>query len=125
MTVFNFFEPAYVQPGALAAAGLVAPEFQILTGTSAISVPNNVYSLIFSNVNGVTLSFTDQLSLAQQPGPLVDRLNLLLCGGRMADLARTRIVAAQQALPAVTADLDRVRNAVYLVATTQPAAIQK
>ena len=124
-SVFNFFEPGYVQPGALAAAGLFAPEFQILTGTSAISVPNTVYSLIFSNVSGVTLGLTDQLALAQQPVPLVDRLNLLLCGGQMTDVARNRIVAAQQALPATTTDADRVRNALYLVTTTQAAAVQK
>ena len=34
-TVFNFFDPGYVQPGTLASAGLFAPEFQITTATTA------------------------------------------------------------------------------------------
>jgi hypothetical protein len=47
-TVFNFFDPGYVQQGPLASAGLLAPEFQITTASTAISVPNNIYSAIYT-----------------------------------------------------------------------------
>lgn len=39
-TVFNFYHSDYVLPGALAAAGLVVPEFEITDDNYAISVPN-------------------------------------------------------------------------------------
>ncbi len=47
-TVFNFFDPGYVQPGGLASAGLLAPEFQITTASTAVSVPNFIYSSIYT-----------------------------------------------------------------------------
>ena len=39
-TVFNFYEPNYVLPGDVAAAGLYAPEYQILTDTTALTFTN-------------------------------------------------------------------------------------
>ena len=36
-TVFNFYEPNFVLPGAVAEAGLYAPEYQILNDTTAIT----------------------------------------------------------------------------------------
>ena len=44
-TVFNFFLPAFVPPGMLAAAGLDGPEFQITTASTAIVVPNAALQL--------------------------------------------------------------------------------
>jgi uncharacterized protein (DUF1800 family) len=125
-TVFNFFEPDYVQPGPLAAAGLRAPEFQILTATTAISAPNYLYNFIFTTTfSGTTLTFTEQLPLATQPAALVTQLNLLLAGNAMSAAAQNRIVAALTALPASTTATDRVRAALYLVVTTPEGAIQQ
>lgn len=126
-TVFNFFEPAYVLPGALAAAGLYAPEYQILTDTTAITIPNYLYSFITATRSATTIApdFTALLTLARQPGPLVDQLNVLFCSGSMPTAVRDRLVAALNAVPSSTSDLDRVRTAVYLTTSTQQAAIQK
>jgi uncharacterized protein (DUF1800 family) len=57
-TVFNFYEPNFVLPGAIAAAGLYAPEYQILTDTTALTQPNFYYGYIYA-----TRSMTD---MAQQ-----------------------------------------------------------
>ena len=39
-TVFNFFEPSFALPGEIAQAGLVSPEFQITTETTAVGGAN-------------------------------------------------------------------------------------
>jgi uncharacterized protein (DUF1800 family) len=126
-TVFNFFEPEYVEPGLLAAAGLYAPEFQIHNDTTAISVPNYLYSFIYAtrSTTNIGLTFDSYLTLAKQPGPLVDALNPLLSAGTIPTLMRDRIVTALNALPASTSDLERVRAAVYLVVSSPEASVQK
>jgi uncharacterized protein (DUF1800 family) len=125
-SVFNFFEPYYVQPGSLASAGLYAPEFEILNATTAMSSANFLYNFIFNtSYQGVTLNFTDLLPLAAQPGRLVDQINLSMAGNQMSAASKTRIVAALSALPSSTAAVDRIRNALYLVTTTSEGAIQR
>ncbi len=125
-TVFNFFAPGYVEPGALAAAGLVAPEYQILTATTGISTPNFLYNFIANTTYlGATLNYTDLLPLAAQPGPLTDQLNLLLAANSLPAAARDRIVATLTALPASTGTTDRIHTAAYLVVTSSWGAVQK
>ncbi len=133
-TVFNFYEPNFVLPGAVAAAGLYAPEYQILTDTTAITQPNFYYSYIYNNRSAtdlaqqtVGLDLANWLALARTPAALVDNLNLLLAAGSMPKAATDRIVAAVGAMPAnsVASDTERVRSAIYLVLTSPQAAIQK
>jgi uncharacterized protein (DUF1800 family) len=128
-TVFNFFEPDYVLPGELAAAGLRAPEYQILTATTAITIPNQLHTTIYTPAqpkeNVITLKLDPLLPLAKTPGPLLDELDLLFCAGALGDKARERITAALEKLPAAASDLDRVRCALDLVVTSPEAAIQK
>ena len=72
-TVFNFFEPNYTQPGPIAAAGLVSPEFQITTDTTVITSINYLRSLIYQNADAmyptnIVLNWTPaQLALADTP----------------------------------------------------------
>jgi uncharacterized protein (DUF1800 family) len=44
-SVFNFFLPDFIQPGAIAAAGLVVPEFQITTESQVYGCIDYVYDL--------------------------------------------------------------------------------
>ncbi|MBL9205722.1 MAG: DUF1800 family protein [Opitutaceae bacterium] len=136
-TVFNFFEPAYVQPGVLAQAGLHAPEFQILTDNTAITVPNFLRGYIYANravatdTANQTIGFrfdATTLGLAATPQVLVDRLNVLLAGGTLPTAVTDRIVTALNAMPAATTDanrLERWRSAIYLITTTPSGAIQR
>ena len=132
-SVFNFFEPGYVYPGALAAAGLVAPEFQITDATSAITVPNLLYNYTVSPLAATNrlfnttyaLDLTAETALATDVSALLDRLNLHMCANQMSSATKSRLTTALNALPASTTALDKVRNAVYLVATTPDGAIQK
>jgi len=134
-TVFNFFPPDYARPGGLAAAGLYSPEFQIVTDTSAITMPNFFHFYIYNpkpalptadNREAVYLKTDSLLTLARTPQSLVDQLNLLFCAGTMSAATNTRIVAAVNALPAASAndDLERVHAAIYLVVSSPDGAIQ-
>jgi uncharacterized protein (DUF1800 family)/uncharacterized protein (DUF1501 family) len=86
-TVFNFFDPGFVQQGALATAGLLAPEFQITTASTAISVPNNIYSAIYTAsppaATALTLSLSSLSANSANPSAMVATLNQLLCGNSM------------------------------------------
>lgn len=133
-TVFNFFEPNFVLPGAVAAAGLYAPEYQILTDTTAITQPNFYYTYIYNNrlatdpaQQTIGLSLDSWMGLARTPQTLVDSLNLLLAAGAMPKAASDRIVSAIIAMPtnSVNADLERVRSAIYLTLTSAAGAVQK
>jgi uncharacterized protein (DUF1800 family) len=136
-TVFNFYEPNFVLPGLIAEAGLYAPEYQILTDTTALTQPNFYYTYIYNNRSAtdmaqqtIGLTLTDWLPMARTPQQLVDSLNLLIAGGAIPKVASDRMVAAITAMPVGTAtntanDLERVRSAIYLVITSQYGAIQK
>lgn len=136
-TVFNFYEPNFVLPGAIAAAGLYAPEYQILTDTTALTQPNFYYTYIYNTRS--TTDMTQQtiglgldawLPLARTPQQLVDSINLLLAAGSVSKAATDRMVAAITAMPAgtgtsTTNDLERVRSAIYLAITAPHGTIQK
>jgi uncharacterized protein (DUF1800 family) len=126
-TVFNFFEPDFVLSGTLATAGLYAPEFEIHTDTTAISVPNFLYAYLYAtrSATAIGLDLSSVLPLAKQPGPLVDYLNTVLCAGALPSALHDRIVTAINALPASSTDTERVRSAIYLVVTSPTAAVQK
>ena len=114
-TVFNFFQPDYARPGGLAGAGLYSPEFQIMTDTSGITMPNFFHFYIYnskpaasSTDSGETIYLKPDslIPLARTPQPLVDQLNLLFCAGTMSSATSARIVVALTAMPAVTATDD-------------------
>lgn len=126
-TVFNFYEPDYIYPGVIASAGLFAPEFQIFNDTTAISAPNYFYGIIYSTptATSVGLTLTDLLPLAKTPQQLVDYLNLIFCGGTMTQSDTNVIVSALTRMPTSTADLEKIRSALYLVVTSPEGSVQK
>lgn len=138
-TVFNFFEPNYVQPGALAAAGLYAPEYQILNDTTAISAPNQLWNFIYANRSATNafdttlgIQLDSLLPLARTPAALVDQVNLILTGGGLSKAVTDRFTAALTAMPVGTGatfttanDIERVRSAIYLTVSVPQGAVQK
>jgi uncharacterized protein (DUF1800 family) len=131
-SVFNFFEPGYVFPGALAAAGLVAPEFQITNDTTAISTANHYRATIFRAAgtganapNIAVLNLAAEQALVTNVPALLDRLNLLMASGQLSASARTRITNALSALPANVSALERVQTAILLLATSPDGATQR
>jgi uncharacterized protein (DUF1800 family) len=125
-SVFNFFSPNYRQPGALAAANLVAPEFQITTETSMVGGLNFFGRLVKNASYGsgdtkLTLNLAELTPLAATPPALADRLNLLFFNGSMSEATRSTLVATVAALP----QADRVKAALNLVSLAPDFVIQK
>jgi uncharacterized protein (DUF1800 family) len=127
-TVFNFFEPDYVLPGPLAAAGLYAPEYQIFTDTTAITIPNQLHNFIYTPAQpaetALTLKLEPLVTSAKTPDPLIDYLDAVFCGKNMSEKCRERIKAALAALPPATSDLERARCALELTVDSPDAVIQ-
>ena len=136
-TVFNFYHSDYVLPGPVAAAGLVAPEFEITDDNFAITTPNflrNFVNAVIPTSGGVpttaapyvlTLNTTYEQSLASNPPALLDHLSTVLTADSLSAATRTRVTTALAALPSTTSTLDRVNTAIFLVLTSPSAAIQK
>jgi uncharacterized protein (DUF1800 family) len=128
-TVFNFFEPTFALPGEIAQAGLVSPEFQITTETTAIGAANLHYAVLAAAVSGGRqIRFDLSPFLAPQApndAALLDAVDLLLFAGGMS--AETRGVLAE-----ALADPDfpaagevRVLQLLWLAAVSPELVVQK
>jgi uncharacterized protein (DUF1800 family) len=130
-SVFNFYEPGYVYPGPLAAAGLVAPEFQITTDTTAISTPNTLRDTIFRAATGTNaaniaaLNLQSELGMAGNVPALLDHLGLVMTSGQLGSATRARITTALSGLTSTTSATERVQTAILLVATSPEGSTQK
>ena len=120
-SVFNFFRPGYVPPStSIAAAGLVAPEFQIVGETSVAGYLNYMRNVIGNGAGAnadVRSAYADEIALAGDPQRLVDRVGLLLTGSQLDASTRAAIRDAVAAIPATgaSAAANRARLAVFLV----------
>ncbi len=128
-TVFNYFLPGYVQPGSLAAAGLLAPEFQITTASTVVSVPNYIYSSIYTpaspSASTIVLNLASLTAAASNPAAMVATLNQLLCANEMDASTQQLLLAEIQSLPSGTSAAAVAQAALYITATTSAAAIQR
>jgi uncharacterized protein (DUF1800 family) len=127
-TVFNFFDPGYVQQGTLASAGLLAPEFEITTASTALSVPNNIYSGLYTSPPSSTTIVLDLSTLtanASNPAAMVATLNQLLCAGAMSAQTQQYIQSAISDAPSGTSAAALANMALYLASTSPDAAIQR
>ncbi|MFY7906607.1 MAG: DUF1800 family protein, partial [Burkholderiaceae bacterium] len=131
-SVFNFFNPNYRQPGAVAAAGLVSPEFQITTETSVVGSLNFFANFFRDEGYGwgssrMALQFDSLQALAATPVALVNRLEALFFGYQMSANTRQRLVQLVGALSGASLwDLrNRVKSALILIAMSPDFVIQK
>jgi uncharacterized protein (DUF1800 family) len=129
-TVFNFFAPSFLAPGPLAAAGLVAPEFQITDANSSIAAPNAIYSFVYNRQapqpsNLLLLDLTALTALAPTPPALLNQLSLLFCGNAMSGATATRIEQAMAALGSGATNLQLTQLALFLTLTSAESAVQR
>jgi uncharacterized protein (DUF1800 family) len=124
-SVFNYFRPGYTPPNtSLSAAGMVAPEMQIIGEPSVTGYLNYMQGVIPNGAGtnrDILPDYSAELALAAQPALLVDRVNLLLMAGQMSTTLRNQILGALNAItiPAATttnsATVDTARkNRVYM-----------
>jgi hypothetical protein len=149
-TVFNFFYPDYKFPGALAAAGLTTPEFQLTSDSGVAAQLNFLEGGILNNsgnTNGLSSFVGGNGALVIDLGPwmtsqytsdsgipaLVDSLNTLLAAGQVSLSAKNGIVAyvgntnnfPLSTPPTATQMRNRVQAVVHLLVTSPDFTIQK
>jgi uncharacterized protein (DUF1800 family) len=131
-SVFNFFSPDFKAPGAIATAGLSAPEFQITTETTVVGTLNFFARLIkdgaYKTWNSKDSELTLELGLfddvAGDANALVDRINLLFMNGRIAPTTRTAMLRAINSID-VKSKSDRIKSALVLTAISPEFVIQQ
>lgn len=149
-SVFNFFLPTYSPAGPVTLAGLVAPEFQIVNASTAISGANYYWSHILSDLQywgagnanlSVRLNLNPELSyLVPQanindnvPPPLANmdidallrRLDLALTGGTLTPQNYQIIREAMLRISTSSWQWhrERLRMAIYLITTSADFAV--
>ena len=131
-SVFNFYLPDYEPPGAISAAGLVGPEFQILNSVFGILTPNALYNLVNgSAVGSFTLDLAPQTALGDNTTALIDNIDLLLTHGTLSAGTRTQVTNAVNGVTTAmvpsgsTLAQTKARLAVYLIVVSPDFAVLK
>ena len=130
-TVFNFFRPGYVPPNtALAAAELVAPEFQVTHEISVAAYANFMQGVIQNGVgtsNDVKADYTTFTAMADNADALVARVNLLLTANALTGATAGSIRDAVAAIPTTANNFRQNRTylAIYLTMTSPEFLVQK
>ncbi len=129
-SVFNFYLPSHSPSGALAQAGLVAPEFQITNSTSIVSMSNLVDFAVMADFvmdiqepfGAVSPDLSEYVDLASQGvDPLLDRLDLVFTHGELAPA--TRAVIADVIDDIEDAEF-RARVALYMLLVSPDYAVR-
>lgn len=132
-SVFNFFRPTFSQPGEIRDRGMVSPEFQIMDETSIIKVTSRllastIWSHNFKNDSDgkrIAIDITQEMDLEPDRDALLDHLDLLMLGGRMSPELRYEVNALMDARDYPGAASQRVVEAIYLIASSPEAALQR
>ena len=130
-SVFNFYRPGFVAPGTeSAAAGLVAPELQITTGSSITGYANFMAEFILQEASDENYlpDYSAEIALANDPAALVDRLDAILTYGSLRPETRTRIISAVNTVTGTSRyprDETRVGVAILMVMTSSDYITQR
>lgn len=131
-SVFNFFRPGYVPPNtAIATAGLVAPEFQLIGETAVAGYTNTMQSVVQSGVGtgnprDVQPDYSSEIALAGNADALLDRVNRCLMYGTMDSTLRSDLRNAINAIAMTgSGPTNRVRTAILLTMAAPEYLVQK
>ena len=132
-TVFNFFEPDYQQPGAIANAGLFSPEFQTLNESTIVSTANSLNTYGFNSYVGMSsppnnrplLDLAPLTSLGTNYTAMVDEANRRMLYGTMSAGMRTALINAITFMDGNVSTSERARSIIYLVAISPEYAVQR
>ena len=120
-SVFNYFSPE----NQLADYGLIAPEFQIFTPSTAVYRANIAFYATFAaQTAGLTMDLSTLDPLAADPPLLVEAVNQALLYGRMPPEMRRTIEAAVGAVTMLS-PRTRVQTALFLVASSSHYQVQQ
>ncbi len=128
-SVFNFYEPDFSLPGDIAKAGVLSPEFKLANETSIIGNTNFTRDTIYGGMMSwtnypVIFNYNRYLGWVSDPGKMVDQLNLVMMGGSMTADMKASIVRAVNGVWDGNPG-EKLRAAIFLVATSKEYVIQK
>lgn len=129
-SVFNFYRPEFQPPNTtIATANLYAPEMQITEETSVVGYLNFMRDVIPNGTGtgtprDIKANYAQAISLAGNPGLLVDYVNLLLTQGQMSSTLRGQILTAISSNPTNSAS-NKVYLAVFLTMASPEYLVQK
>lgn len=127
-SVFNFYSPDYAPPGAITAANLAAPEFQINSGSTLNTVNTTLMQVVQNDdFRGATtaLNLQQERQLLDTPAALLNHLDRLLTAGRLTADSRELLT---EYINANRGEIDNerlLRDVIALVVTSTEFAIQR
>jgi uncharacterized protein (DUF1800 family) len=129
-SVFNFFRPGYVPPGAeLGSNNVTAPEFQLVNESSVAGYLNFMQGAIANGFSsGDTVAdYTAELALATDAPALLQHLNLHLAANAIPASTLSPLSTAVASIAATTdaGRLNRVRAATLLVMASPNYLVQQ
>ncbi|MBS0633165.1 MAG: DUF1800 domain-containing protein [Verrucomicrobia bacterium] len=129
-SVFNFFLPDYQQPGKIAEAGLYAPEFQIMTSTTAITSANVLTGTVATGFGDFSdgpdrlrLDLSEETKLADRPDELIELLDAKLTGGLLGAETKRILRTAWAEMPAEYTAEQRVQALMQLIVLAPDCAV--
>ncbi|MCJ8270233.1 MAG: DUF1800 domain-containing protein, partial [Psychrosphaera sp.] len=119
-SVFNFFQPHFAPNGELKAAGMVAPEFQIVNSSTVIGIKNYLHGALLGEMTLLTpetfapvqFDLNYEIALAADPDKLIDHLDAVLTYGTLTTNSRQAI---HTAITGVSQAKKRVLLGIYLM----------
>ncbi|HEU5135748.1 MAG TPA: DUF1800 family protein [Steroidobacteraceae bacterium] len=130
-SVFNFFRPGYVPPNtAIAAAGKVAPEFQLHNETSTSGYINFMQRVTRNGLGDVRPAYSTLLPFAHDVPAVIDWLDLRLTANQLSSQTRAVLTTALAtfnitAQSSDSARLDMLATACFLVMISPDYLVQK
>ncbi len=128
-SVFNFFSPDYRNPGSIAQAGLVSPEFQITTETAVVGTLNFFSKLIESggfgrNRNRLELDFNRYADAASSAPGLIYHMDMLFMNGALSSDTRVAMMRAINSIDPGNTE-ERIKTALILTSIAPEFVIQR
>jgi uncharacterized protein (DUF1800 family) len=130
-SVFNFFSPDYAPNGEIADANDVAPEFEILSWNNFILTNNQLWSATGrtnyeaeTSSTRIVINTAPLEAIANDHAALIDEIERRLLSQRMSESLRAIVLESLESLRDTQQSL-KVRNALYIVVTSQEFHIEE
>lgn len=130
-SVFNFFSPEYAPNGEIATVNDVAPEFEILSWNNFILTNNQLWAATGrtdyegeDNPNRIVINTAPLEAIANDHSALISEIERRLLSQRMSVPLRTIVLESLESLRDTQQNL-KVRNAIYIVVTSQEFHIEE
>lgn len=113
-SVFNFWRPGYVPPATtIAAAKMVAPEFQVTNEVTVVGYVNFMQAIIANGMGDFKADYTAITAKAGDSAALLDEINTVLAAGQLSASTIATIRGAVDSI-ASTNTANRVSTAILL-----------